>query len=245
MTARPQVAVFLAAGRGVRLGARGRERPKGLLEINGEALMARSLRLLAARGVRRFVLVTGHLEEQYAERFGGRDDVELRTNEAYATTESLASAAIGLRDLDEPVWLLESDILFEGRGLDAVTDHPAPDVILASGRSGAGDEVWLDAPGGQLRAMSKDARSLASVDGEFVGVCRLSGALARSLCEAYEAFVEDHGHGRVPYEEWGLVRCAARRSIAVCRIDDLAWGEIDDEAQRARVLADVAPRLDG
>ena len=49
---RPEVAVILAAGMGTRLKSVFSDRPKGFVEIGGEGLIARSIRLLKARGIR-------------------------------------------------------------------------------------------------------------------------------------------------------------------------------------------------
>ena len=58
-------AVILAAGRGTRLAGAGLAVPKGLIDVGGEALVSRSLRLLAARGITDVILVTGHQSELY------------------------------------------------------------------------------------------------------------------------------------------------------------------------------------
>lgn len=54
--------VLLAAGEGKRLGGC----PKGLIEIDGEPLVRRNLKLLREAGVDEVVLVTGHYREQIA-----------------------------------------------------------------------------------------------------------------------------------------------------------------------------------
>jgi molybdenum cofactor cytidylyltransferase len=59
--------VLLAAGEGKRLGGR----PKGLIEIDGEPLVRRNLKLLRESGVDEVVLVTGHYREQIAAAVDG------------------------------------------------------------------------------------------------------------------------------------------------------------------------------
>lgn len=54
-----QQAVILAAGRGTRLGPLTNERPKSMLPILGQPIVARVLGDMAAAGVRRFVIVVG------------------------------------------------------------------------------------------------------------------------------------------------------------------------------------------
>ncbi|GIR70746.1 MAG: hypothetical protein CM15mP74_19970 [Halieaceae bacterium] len=53
-------AVVLAAGEGARLGGRA----KGLIEIDGEPLLLRALRVLSEVGVDEVVVVTGHYRSE-------------------------------------------------------------------------------------------------------------------------------------------------------------------------------------
>jgi CTP:molybdopterin cytidylyltransferase MocA len=55
-------AVLLAAGEGARLGGRA----KGAIEIEGEALIFRGLRILSAVGIDEVVVVTGHYQSELA-----------------------------------------------------------------------------------------------------------------------------------------------------------------------------------
>jgi 2-aminoethylphosphonate-pyruvate transaminase len=115
-------------------------------------------------------------------------------------------------------------------------------VILTSGPTGAGDEVyvWADEVGGahRFRGMSKQRASHADIPfGELVGISRISAGLARQLtAHAGEALPS------ADYES-AVVRAAGENSIACLRVDDLLWGEIDDEAMLARVEHRLWPQL--
>ena len=61
----PRLAVVLAAGRGVRLGALGEEMPKGFLRVTDVPLIERSIDALRAAGIDRIRIVTGHLRHYY------------------------------------------------------------------------------------------------------------------------------------------------------------------------------------
>lgn len=249
MAARECRAVILAAGMGMRLRAVIDSRPKGLIEIEGETLVGRSLRVLRASGVDDVTIVAGYRADAYARFAESRPGVRIVINEAFATTGSMASLARALgaggdgdndaRDL----LVLESDIAYEARALTAILTSPAVDATLISGPTGAGDEVWVCAPDGRLLAMSKRAADLPSVAGEFVGISRLGADSARAVCAAFGEFVASQGHARMDYETGALVAVAAARPIEAILVPDLLWGEIDDERQFARMTTRVWPGL--
>ena len=66
MSATITTAIILAAGRGTRLRNTWPDLPKGFVEIDGEPLIERSLRLLSQAGITRMVIVAGYKAEAYA-----------------------------------------------------------------------------------------------------------------------------------------------------------------------------------
>lgn len=235
-------AVILAAGIGSRLRSVVDDRPKGLIEIGGQSLVDRSVALLRKAGIRRITIVAGYRADAYRAFARGAADLQILVNDAFASTGSMASLALGLDAVAGSVLVLESDIVYEARALGAMLAGPA-DATLVSGVTGAGDEVWVCAPGGILQAMSKRREDLPSVDGEFVGITRLSSDTAAAMREAFARFGRRHGHGRMDYETGALAEIASCQRIDVVAIPDLVWGEIDDERHHARVTRLVWPRV--
>jgi 2-aminoethylphosphonate-pyruvate transaminase len=231
--------MILAAGQGVRLRAVVDDRPKGLIEVAGEPLVARSIRCLRAAGIAEVILVAGYRADQYRARWGRERAIRIVVNDAFAASGSMASLAIGLdaAPRGEDLLVLESDIIYEPRALTALVASAAGTATLVSGVTGAGDEVWVEAVDGRLRAMSKDPAALRSIAGEFVGITRLSADAAVAMRTAFDAFVAAEGHGRMDYETGGLVAIAATHRVETVFVSDLQWAEIDDERQYLRVSA--------
>lgn len=237
-------ALILAAGRGVRMGPRGHSIPKGFIEVGGQPLVGRSLALLARAGIREVTIVTGHLADCY-EQLPPVAGVAITTlhNPLFAEKGSFESLRIGLTAMKSSFLLLESDIVYEPRALATVLSSSHDSVILTSGPTGAGDEVyvWADEMDGihRFRGMSKQRASHADHPyGELVGISKISMNLAHQLTQdAHEAKPDSD------YES-AVVRAATETPIACLKVDDLLWGEIDDEAMLARVEASLWPRLD-
>lgn len=238
-------ALILAAGRGVRMGPRGTLMPKGFIEVGGRTLIERSLSLLFAAGIAEVTIVTGHLADDYetlAKSYDSR--VRCMHNPCFASHGSLESLRIGLGDGQEPVLLLESDLFYEGRALDAVLGSQTQDIILVSGPTGAGDEVyvWTEPSAGRERFlhMSKQCTDLPQRHtGELVGILRLSPQMQHGILRHAA-----HAHANADYES-GLVALSRSVDISCVKIEDLLWGEIDDEAMLERVTKVIWPRLTG
>ena len=87
---RPQNAVILAAGFGMRMIPINMEVPKGIIEVRGEALIERLIRQLHEAGVHQIDIVVGFMKEQY-EYLIDKYQVNLVYNGEYATKNNLFS----------------------------------------------------------------------------------------------------------------------------------------------------------
>ena len=237
-------AVILAAGRGIRMGTRGRSSPKGLLGFGERSFVEQSVRSLLAAGVGRVRLVTGHLAEAYRENAAlNALGVDLCHNPDYAGSGSLQSLLVGIEGLDGPCLVLESDLIYEPRALRIASEDRS--LVLVSGPTGAGDEVYVWTGGGDgghgLRGISKNRRAFAEAPfGELVGITMLAAPAVLALQRSgWEWRGPD---GQADYES-GLVRLGQEVPVACDRIEDLAWAEIDDEAMFRRAAELVHPRI--
>ena len=230
-------AVILAAGRGTRLRGTLSDLPKGFLSLGGEPIVEQSIRKLVALGISRILIGTGHLSEAYDRLAATHGGIECLRNHDYTTTGSM-STLYNLRGrIDDDFLLLESDLIYEQRSLRTLLADPHDDVILASGTTNSGDEVYLEVNDvGNLVNVSKEAGRLGRIDGELVGISKLSLETFRQLCEATA------DKPTLDYEQ-GLAGLAAQRPLFVRKVDDLAWSEIDDESHLQRALTRVYPEI--
>jgi choline kinase len=235
-----QTAVILAAGQGIRLGPLGRMIPKGCIQVvpDGARIVEESIGRLRSRGITRIVLVSGHLRHHYDD-LQANGLIQMVHNPHFATSGSMDSLACA-RDVlgdDDEFLLLESDLVYEVRALDAALDSPRADVVVLSGPTGSGDEVYVEANGHTIAAITKDRAILHHSAGELVGISRISRTLfARMLDYAAE-------NPHTEYETGALAAVARSYPVYYSVVPDLVWAEIDTPAHLDRVRRHVYPAL--
>jgi 2-aminoethylphosphonate-pyruvate transaminase len=232
-------AVILAAGCGIRLGPMGRTIPKGFLRLapHRPPIVAESIARLRSRGIGRIVVVTGHQQSFYEDLRQRTPGVVTVHNPRFAETGSMQSLACVCDCVADDFLLLESDLVYETRALDAALDAPHADVVVVSGPSGSGDEVYVTADGHYVSGISKD-RALAEYSvGELVGISKVSTELFQRMLHRAAA------DRATEYETGTLAQVAREYRVGYALIADLVWAEIDTPAHFERARSEVYPRI--
>ncbi len=240
---RPRSAVVLAAGQGLRLGKLGRQIPKGSIRLGAAPIIDESISKLGAIGIEHVVVVVGHLAPFFESLLSfERPTVEIVSNSDFENSGTLRSLICGVRLLDEDVLVLESDLVYEIRALEAVVDSKFKNAVVVSDITGNGDEVYVWSSKGCLRFISKSLGArLAEPTGEYIGIAKLS----REFLARLRVF-----HRRaLPMAEYdldGFAVLSREEAIHCCHVSNLCWAEIDniEDLHRARLVVypDVATR---
>ena len=234
-----RTAVILAAGRGTRLQPYTHDIPKGLMQVGDETLIARSVRLLQQNGIKHIFIGTGHLHEQYDSL---AKSLEFTTfhNPEYATTGSFATLLCGESLLTEDFLLLESDLLYHNDALAEILTSEEADIMLCSGFTHSNDEVYIEMTDeGLLKNLSKKKDELKKLDGELVGICKIS----INLWQALRNHVEHHATTSNKDYERALADIANEKHIAILKLENLVWCEIDNEAHLERAKEVILPKI--
>jgi 2-aminoethylphosphonate-pyruvate transaminase len=238
-----RTAVILAAGMGTRLGERGRQLPKGFLQLGERPIVEESLLRLQRVGITRILIVTGHLSRFYAELqqgYGGL--VQTVHNPEFADSGSMYSLYLLRNHLDEDFLLLESDLIYEQRALDTLQAAKQDNAVLLSGFTDSGDEVFVETRAGLLVDMSKQRSRLgAPASGELVGISRISQPLFALMVDYAGAAFRKTLH--LDYETDCLVGVSRDTAIHCPVVGDLLWSEIDDAAHLARAQETIYPKI--
>ncbi len=236
-------AVIMAGGLGSRLKGRTESMPKGFIEIEGQAIVERSVKKLFAAGVEEIVIGTGHCSEWYERLAEKYRCIKLARNDRYAETGSMGTLACCAPLVLGDFLLLESDLIYDDIGLAVLLNDQRKNVILASGATKSGDEVYLEADScGNLVRHSKKLSEIGTVFGELVGITRLE----KKTLDAMVAFMNAH-LGDQPKMEYETAMSAVSSAagtpgkIGIRKIEHYAWREIDDESHLEMAVNEVYP----
>ena len=239
---RVDTAVILAAGMGTRLKGHTKERPKGFLEIDGDSLIERSIKHLIDHGISNIIIGTGYFHKHFdalKKKFPG---ITTLRNVDYATTGSMYTLYVVRNLVKGQFLLLESDLLYDPAALNFLLADTRADIILASGKTNSGDEVYIQhSSAGLLQNMSKDRSKLKHVNGELVGISKISLALLEKMTTFATGYFSK-GSKMMNYED-ALVGASLEHDVFIKVVDDLAWCEIDDENHLRRALDLVYPKI--
>jgi len=239
-------AVIMAGGLGSRLKDRTVTMPKGFIEIDGMAIVEWSVKKLFNVGVEEIIIGTGHCSEWYEQLANKYHCITLVKNERYAQTGSMGTLACCAKAVTGEFLLLESDLIYDDIGLTVLINEQRRNVILASGATQSGDEVYLQCDAaGYLIQHSKKSSELSAISGELTGITKLSKETLDSMVTYSLAEIDTQP--KMEYETaMSFVSRTAGKTldkIAVKKIAQYAWREIDDETHLEMAVKTVYPHI--
>ena len=226
-------AVILAAGMGVRLKELNRGIPKGFISLADDVpIIEHSIEALLVCGISDIIIVTGFMDEYYENLRSKYPQIKTVRNEKFSETGTMYSLWCARKLINTDFILLESDLIFETRAISELLESRVKNSLLITGKTEAGDEVYVEADGDLVKQISKNKKVLGSIAGEFIGVSRLSYDFYLKLIPiAEESFESDL---KVSYDMDCFVTVADRTPLGFLKIENLLWAEIDDALQLKR-----------
>ncbi len=239
------VAVILVAGIGSRLRPITDDRPKALVDLGGETILGRTVRLLASYGVRKIVLATGYREDAVKVAMQGAPpvmEVEYCRNPEFDRTQNSVSLALCRNALGTDAFFkLDGDVVFQRQVLERLDASSAALAVAVDGGRMVDAEamkITLSRPGAsEIGAFGKGI-ALSQSAGESIGIERISSGFSPILFQALDAAIAG-GETGLYYEDVysRLIAARALQAEAVA-VADLPWTEVDDfsDLERAREL---------
>jgi len=230
-------AIILAAGVGKRFGAEMNDKPKALLEVGGETLIARLVRQLREGDIAKIVIVVGHRGELIERELGGVPGVSFLHNPEYRRG-AILSLWTAREHLGGPALVMDADVFLPSEMMLRLLRSAHENCFLLDGSASAtGEEQMLHVRDGRVTDIARKPRGAYDLLGESVGFLRLGADGARVLRELLDARVAA-GVKDIEHEEV-YPELLSRVVTGFERVDDLDWTEIDfpEDLERARALA--------
>lgn len=232
--------VILVAGVGSRLRPLTDDRPKCLVEVNGQTILGRFLEQAAATGAfQEVVLLTGYLREQvqaFVDEWsaaGNALPVRLVHNERYDETNNGYTLLCAQEFLRDGFVLTDGDLLLDGEILRRVAAHESSHLAVDM-QMKLDEEAMkfvLD-ENGFVTELSKEI-SVERGRGESIGLCKITAADAGRVIDHLALLVEK-GELNEYYERAFQEMIREGWNLRAVDIGDLRWVEVDDHKDLAR-----------
>lgn len=203
--------------------------PAGL-EIGNTTLIKESIRKLRKNGIEKIVVVLGYGREIIKDSLNDEKDIIYVINENYNETASMESLALASKYIEEDFILIEGDLFFEDKALKELLDSEKRDCVLLTKRSESGDEEFVQLKNDYLFKLGKDIHQFNRVDGELVGIIKVSYKLLDLMMKEYK----ENMNPLLNYE-YILLDVSRNFRVSCLKVDNLIWGEIDNKNQYDKV----------
>lgn len=234
-------AIVLAASRGVELGALTADRPKCMVDVRGRPLLSRLVDTLNGGGVHDITVVRGYRKEMV-----NLPTVACVDNDAFETTGEAATLGCAREALIGETVLAYGDVLFRQYILDRLGEAGG-DIVLAV------DALWrerdpdpasrirdLVACGAPFRGSYLDDDAVAvtrigpglaeaEIDGEWIGVARLSAAGTALVRDELAAMEREGALGEASLIDLFRRLIAAGRDVKAIYVTG-HWLDVDNPA---------------
>ena len=208
------------------------------LDIEGVSVIRRMINILKENGIKYINIVIGYGKERIIKDLDDESDIRFIVNDKFKWTGSMASLAKVKEYISSDFILVEGDIVIEDNAIKSLLKSNNRDELLITNESGSGDEGFVQLRDKYLFKLGKDIHQFNKIDGEMIGISKISYELFNIMLREYEGNVN-------PYlnYEYILMDVARNYRVSCLKIDDLAWGEIDNLHQYNRIKNYIFPRI--
>ncbi|MBA4603107.1 phosphotransferase [Thermoactinomyces mirandus] len=231
-TAQVKEVVILAAGETKEFNL-----PVSLLPLDGTTLLQRNINILRKHGIEKIIIVTGYKKEAFSQLFD-EEGIIFVENPRYQWTGSMSSLACAKNVISGDFLVLEHDILIEEQAFTQLINNEQRDCMLIATESGLGNEAYVELRNQYIFKISKDLHQLNRINGEMVGISKIS-------YDVFQLMLEEYKENQNPFlnYEYLLLDVSRQYKIGYLKINDLIWSDIDTKEHYIRILNLVYPKL--
>jgi choline kinase len=222
-------ALIMAAGRGSRLGDLTEDLPKSLISLGDLSALELQIDVLASRGVRRAIIVTGYRADlvRHAAERRARDrlTLEFAFNPFWSVTNVLGSAWFARTLLADDFVYLHADTVFAPSILDDLLASSTDVALPIDMRPVEPEQMKAEVVQGRVLELSKELPDERSA-GEFIGIGLFRARVVPALRTAIEDTIEA-GAGGAYFEAAINQLIAGGQVVHALEVRGRPWTEID------------------
>ena len=184
-------AIILAAGKGTRLGNLTKDKPKGMLEINGKTILEHQIEIFESLGIDDIVIVRGHCKEKISFKH-----VKYIDNDLYASTNMIESLICAKKYFDDDCIISYSDILFTTHLLTSLLSN-SNDIVVSVDSNWR--EYWFKRYGkcdydienlkiknDHIIEIGQDCYNEKNIDHRYIGINKFTKTGLKKLLKVYD-----------------------------------------------------------
>lgn len=213
------------------------KKPVSFLDLEDGKIIDRFINILKLNGIEKIVIVTGYKSE-YFEEYVKDKNIILVKNEKYKWTGTMHSLAMVKDVINDDFILLENDMIFEESAIEQILKDKNRNCMLITSESGSGDEALVEIRDGYVYKMSKDIHQFNKIDGEMIGISKISYEVFNKMLELFK----DNKNPYLNYE-YALMDIARDYKVGYIKPDNLVWTEIDIQEHYERAIKYIYPKL--
>lgn len=204
------------------------QKPAGLITISEEdgkktKMMDRMIELLHDKGIDDIIIVAGYKSDKYKDFAEKNKGIRIIENKRYIHTGSMYSLSLCAPYIEGDFLVLNNDLVFENRVLNYCLESDAHTTMVITSESGSGNENLVEIRDDQIFKLSTDIRAFNSLDGELVGITKISH-------DFYKRMIKEFENNKNPFVdyEYLLMDVAGEFKVGYIRVDDLIWQKVQN-----------------
>ena len=209
-------------------------KPTGFLKIGEETVAKRILKLLEDLDLEEIIVVAGYKSDYYKELALSNQKIRLVENDKYKYRGSMYALSLCEDYIRGNFILMSDNLIFEERAIKSLLASPDQTTMLITSESGSGNETLVEIRDGWVYKLSKDIHQFNRVDGELVGLVKISTSFYKKMLDQYRK-------NKNPYMDYEhtIIDVGREYKVGYIKLDDLMWYEINNKDNFARAKGQV------
>lgn len=235
--------ILLAAGIGSRIRPLTDDRPKSLLEINGQSILERMLTNVRNVGLKDVIVITGYLEDQLKEFISTKFpdlNVTYKTNDVYEDTNTGYSLLLTKDFINGDSFIkFDADVVFEEEVLRKLKDSEFETALCID------TNIHLDKE--EVKVITDESGMVLEVGkkldptrckGESIGIEKIGSEAGKMLFKELGRLMSDKANWKEYYDDSYTTLVNNGIKFGAVDITGLKWVEIDthEDFDRAKSL---------